>query len=72
MVKVREPAVGGRATEAALRALADALGIRRSAVELVAGSTSRHKVVELHGDAGVLGPRVAELLVAGNGGTPGH
>jgi uncharacterized protein YggU (UPF0235/DUF167 family) len=47
VVAVQERAVDGAATEAALRALADALGVRRRAVTLVAGATSRDKVVEV-------------------------
>ncbi|WP_151084358.1 DUF167 domain-containing protein [Nocardioides cynanchi] len=46
VVRVRERAVDGRATESALRALAEALGLRRADVRLVTGSTSRTKVVE--------------------------
>jgi uncharacterized protein YggU (UPF0235/DUF167 family) len=46
VVRVRERAVDGRATEAALRALADALGVRRAGVRLVSGTTSRKKIVE--------------------------
>ncbi|MFL6137774.1 MAG: DUF167 domain-containing protein [Frankiaceae bacterium] len=49
VVRVAAPAVDGRATEAALRALADAFGVRRSAVALVTGATSRTKVVEVAG-----------------------
>jgi len=37
----------GRATEAALSALASALGIRRRDVHLVTGATSRVKLVEI-------------------------
>jgi uncharacterized protein YggU (UPF0235/DUF167 family) len=47
VVRVTAPAVDGRATEAALRALADALGVRRREVALVRGATSRVKVVEV-------------------------
>ena len=42
-VRVREPAIEGRATEAARRAVATALGIPQSAVTLARGATSRHK-----------------------------
>jgi uncharacterized protein YggU (UPF0235/DUF167 family) len=44
VVAVTAPAVDGRATEAARRALAEALGVRRSAVTLRAGATSRDKL----------------------------
>jgi uncharacterized protein YggU (UPF0235/DUF167 family) len=47
VVRVGERAVDGRATEAALTALASALGLRRREVELVTGATSRTKVVEI-------------------------
>jgi uncharacterized protein YggU (UPF0235/DUF167 family) len=47
IVRVAERAVDGRATEAALRALADALGLRRADVRLVRGATSRVKSVEV-------------------------
>lgn len=46
VVRVRERAVDGRATESALRALADALGVRRAGVRVVSGATSRTKIVE--------------------------
>jgi uncharacterized protein (TIGR00251 family) len=47
VVRVSAPAVDGRATEAALAALASALGVRRRDVVLVTGATSRTKVVEV-------------------------
>ncbi|MGN6242698.1 MAG: DUF167 domain-containing protein [Motilibacteraceae bacterium] len=50
VVRVSARAVDGAATEAALAALADALGLRRRQVRLVSGATSRDKVVEV--DAG--------------------
>jgi uncharacterized protein YggU (UPF0235/DUF167 family) len=59
VVRVRERAVDGRATEAALRALAQALGVRRAAVRLVSGATSRAKVVDVDGD---VADRVRVLL----------
>jgi len=46
-VWVTQRAVEGRATEAALAALADALGVRRRSVRLIAGARSRTKVVEV-------------------------
>ncbi len=49
VVRVSAPAVDGRATAAALSALADAFGVRRRAVTLVAGATSRTKIVDVAG-----------------------
>lgn len=46
-MRVTPRAVDGKATEAALRALADAVGIRRREVTLVIGATARRKVVEV-------------------------
>ncbi|OHV36376.1 MULTISPECIES: DUF167 domain-containing protein [Pseudofrankia] len=51
MVRVAARAVDGKATEAALRALADALGLRRRDVALVRGATSRTKIVEIDAPA---------------------
>lgn len=47
VVRVAARAVDGRATEAALKAVADALGVRRRELTLVTGATSRTKVVEI-------------------------
>ena len=59
VVRVSAPAVDGRATEAALAAVAVAFGVRREAVTLVTGKTSRTKVVEVaDGDP----RRLADLL----------
>jgi uncharacterized protein YggU (UPF0235/DUF167 family) len=49
VVRVHPRAVDGRATEAALAAVADAFGVRRSAVSLVTGATSQTKVVDVDG-----------------------
>jgi uncharacterized protein YggU (UPF0235/DUF167 family) len=59
VVAVQAPAVDGRATQAALKALAEALGCRLADVTLVSGATSRTKVIEVPDTAGI---RVAELL----------
>jgi uncharacterized protein len=62
VVRVSAPAVDGRATQAALAAVAAAFGVRRDAVTLVIGKTSRTKVVEVAGGD----PRVlADLLGPG-------
>ena len=47
VVAVGARAVDGAATEAALDAVAKAFGVRRWAVTLVAGATSRDKVVQI-------------------------
>lgn len=48
-VKVRAPALEGRANDALLDFLAKQLGLPRRAVTLVRGDKSRHKVVRLDG-----------------------
>ena len=62
VVRVSARAVDGKATEAALTAVAGAFGVRRSAVALVSGASSRVKIVEIAGgDPGLL----ADLLGPG-------
>jgi len=48
-VRVTAPPVDGRANTALVALLADALGIAKSDVRVVAGQTSRRKVVALDG-----------------------
>lgn len=47
VVAVQERAVDGKATEAALKALATALGVPGRGIRLVSGAASRDKIVEL-------------------------
>ncbi len=61
VVAVTSRAVDGKATEAALAALADALGLRRRQVALRSGATSRTKVVVVEGAPVDLADRVAAL-----------
>jgi uncharacterized protein YggU (UPF0235/DUF167 family) len=62
IVRVSARAVDGRATEAALTAVAAAFGVRRRAVTLIAGASSRTKILEVEGaDPAAL----ARLLAAG-------
>jgi uncharacterized protein len=61
IVRVSARAVDGKATEAALAAVAAAFGVRRGAVTLVAGASGRAKVVDVAGGD----PRIlADLLAA--------
>jgi len=62
LVAVRARAVEGAANAAVLAALAEAFGVRRGDVELVAGARGRDKVVALEGDEPVLAARHAALL----------
>ncbi len=48
-VRVHAPALEGRANEALLGFLADQLGLPRSAVVLIRGEKSRHKVIRISG-----------------------
>jgi uncharacterized protein (TIGR00251 family) len=64
VVSVTARAVDGKATEAALRAVAEAFDVRRREVSLVTGAASRDKVVEIDGEAGRLAGRRDALLDA--------
>lgn len=63
VVAVTARAVDGKATEAALAALAEAVGVRRRDVTLVTGAAHRTKVVEIDaaGGDGDLTARIARL-----------
>lgn len=62
VVSVAARAVEGQATKAVLEAVAAAFGVRRSAVTLVRGATSRDKLVAVEGEETVLRPRFEQLL----------
>jgi uncharacterized protein YggU (UPF0235/DUF167 family) len=62
IVAVQAPAVDGRATDAALRGIAAALGLRRAQVSLRSGATSRDKVFTIDDPPDDLGARLAALL----------
>jgi uncharacterized protein YggU (UPF0235/DUF167 family) len=49
VVRVSARAVDGQATAAALAAVAEAFGVARRAVTLVAGATSRTKIIDVAG-----------------------
>ena len=59
VVAVNPPAVDGRANDAVVAALCDALGVRRADVEIVSGHTARTKVVRIDAD---VDERWSELL----------
>jgi uncharacterized protein (TIGR00251 family) len=46
-VRVAAPPVGGRANQAVIALLAEALGLPRSSIEVVSGDTSRDKLVRV-------------------------
>ena len=48
-VRVTAPPADGQANDAVERAIADALGLGRTAVQIVRGATARSKVVEVDG-----------------------
>lgn len=61
VVAVSARAVDGKATEAALVALAEAIGVRRRRLVLVTGATSRDKVVEVSDPPADLDATLARL-----------
>lgn len=61
VVAVAPPAVDGRATEAARRALAEALELRPSAVVLHVGPASRDKLFRVEGPVSAIDARVRHL-----------
>ena len=61
IVAVTERAVDGKATAAVLRAVAAALGVRRSAVTLLTGATSRDKVLLVADPPADFAARIAAL-----------
>jgi uncharacterized protein YggU (UPF0235/DUF167 family) len=62
VIAVTAPPVDGRATEAARRALAAALGVRPAAVRLRAGAASRDKLFDVDHAAEALEARIRVLL----------
>ena len=64
VVAVRERAVDGKATEAALQALAEAVGVRRSDITLITGASARDKVVQIKGDVTLLREVIERLCSA--------
>ena len=63
-IAVSQPPQEGKANEAIVRVVADALQLAANDVELVAGQSSRRKRLFLHGDAGELSRRLKDWLNA--------
>jgi uncharacterized protein YggU (UPF0235/DUF167 family) len=61
VVAVTAPPVDGRATDAVMRALADALDLRRSTLAIRIGAASRDKVIAVSDAPPDLAERVARL-----------
>jgi hypothetical protein len=61
IVAVTAPPVDGRATEATVRALAAALGVKRATLSVRAGTASRDKVIAVIDAPPDLAERVARL-----------
>lgn len=63
VLRIRAPAVDGRANRAAVEYLSKRLGVARSRVRLVSGEKSRHKKFEIVGwDVGPQEALLADLL----------
>lgn len=62
IVRVSARAVDGKATEAALAAVASSFGVRRGAVRLVSGAASRTKVIDIDAEEA---PGTLAALLAG-------
>jgi uncharacterized protein YggU (UPF0235/DUF167 family) len=65
VVAVRERAVDGKATAAALAALAEALGVPAWTLRLVSGATGRDKIIAIADPPPDLADRIAALRAAG-------
>jgi uncharacterized protein (TIGR00251 family) len=61
VVTVTAPPVAGRANRAVLVALAEAFGVRRSAVTLLSGQSARDKIVFIAGQPTALSKRLRAL-----------
>jgi uncharacterized protein (TIGR00251 family) len=68
-IRVASPPEKGKANEALTKALADAFGVKESAIELVSGATSRTKRFRIAGvEPDDFADRLDEAIAAGGGG----
>ena len=63
-VRVRAIAEGGEANRAVMELLAKALGVPKTRVRILSGTTSRMKQVAVDGDPKILGETLRELTAA--------
>ena len=61
-IAVGAPAVDGKANAALIGLLADALGVAKGTITVVAGATQRRKLLHIAGDPGGLARRLAALI----------
>ena len=59
-IRLNAPPVEGKANDALIEFLADALDLRRAQIEIISGNTSRHKVVRVRG---ATGKQIEEKLI---------
>ncbi len=59
---VTAPPEDGKANQAVIALLAEALGVAKAAISVVAGATDRRKLVEIRGDPAALGAALDTLL----------
>jgi uncharacterized protein (TIGR00251 family) len=67
-IAVAAPAVDGKANAALVKLLADALGVAKGTITVVAGATQRRKLLHIAGEPGSLARRLAALLEPGDAG----
>jgi uncharacterized protein (TIGR00251 family) len=61
VIRVAAPPEGGKANAAAIKLLARHCGVAASELSLVSGAGSRRKVLDVHGEAGLLSSRLKTL-----------
>ncbi len=52
-VKLTAPPVGGEANEQLIEVMSEATGVRKSAIRILRGHSSKNKVVEIRGISGI-------------------
>ncbi len=52
-VKLTAPPVGGEANEQLIEVMSEAAGVRKSAIRILRGHSSKNKVVEIRGISGI-------------------